>query len=44
MKKTIDKKCECIDSYSKFRKVIRYEMPLVNIVYDKVWNSGGMRE
>ena len=43
MKQKTKKSIEHIDSYSKFKKAIRYEIPIVSIAYDKVWNSGGMR-
>ena len=43
MKHMTRKSSEHIDSYDKFRKAIRYEIPLADIDHDKVWKSGGMR-
>lgn len=43
MKINTKETCDYIDSYSKFRKAIRYEIPLVNIDYDKVWKSYAKR-
>lgn len=41
MKVNKNKSDDCIDNYNKFRKAIRYEIPLVNIDYDKAWKSRG---